>query len=60
MRMGFTYTVLPDGSVFKLDKPSDYVCAAQIIADEVGDCEAFGGFGVAPHWISTSSVDDDA
>jgi hypothetical protein len=56
--MGFTYTVLPDGSIFKLERPSDYVCAAQIIADEVGD--ACDGNMLGRPWISTSSVNDDA
>lgn len=54
--MGFEYTVLPDGSIFKLAKPSDYVCAAQIVRDEVGDDS---GDGLCRPWVSLSARDDD-
>ena len=35
--MGFEYTVLPDGSILKLTCPADFVCAARISQEEIGD-----------------------
>ena len=35
--MGFEYTILPDGSIFKLDGPEDFVLAREIAKEEAGD-----------------------
>lgn len=35
--MSFEYTVLPDGSIFKLDGPEDFVLAREIAKEEAGD-----------------------
>ena len=35
--MGFEYCVLPDGSIFKLSCPGDFVLAREIARDEIGD-----------------------
>lgn len=36
-RMDHEYTVLPDGSIFWLNRPSDYEEARMIAHDELGD-----------------------
>lgn len=58
--MGFEYTVLPDGSIFKLDSPKDFIIAAQIVQDEVGDMDGDGGDSVMVRpWVSMSACCDD-
>ena len=35
--VGFEYTILPDGSIFKLTCPEDFREAREIAKDEAGD-----------------------
>jgi len=44
-----TFTVLPDGTLFWLDTPEDYVEARQIIHDEVGDIISDEGWARPVH-----------
>ena len=44
-----TYTILPDGTVFWLDKPEDYIEARQIIHDETADLLSDTGWQGAVH-----------
>jgi hypothetical protein len=57
--MGFQYTILPDGTIFKLSTAKDYVTAAQIIQDEVGDMGEAGEGQMVRPWISLSACDAD-
>ena len=54
--MAMDYTILPDGSIFKLSCPADYVCASQIIQDEVGDMGDLPGSGDGAYSFVSLSV----
>lgn len=54
--MGFEFTILPDGSIFKLECPDDFILAREIAKEEAGDIVAYALGELA--WRLYESCDD--